>query len=552
MALPEFRNIHGSFGLPTVTCFVPSLPPGTPFQISVHSWNTPNISQFTKSYTKHLSDVKYETRLFVDGRLVASTPLSRASSWPHVIANTFDPSKDGDLEPLKFPFFQQELLQQNHWSPADDLGRIKLVISEGFPRDSRSMPMERVHNVVAFSFQHAPQDILEGSGIAWPNPSMWHRAPYTRSMPVPSFSSNDAQSHAHSPRRHASGQLGVLPDLYDLSVPTVQGIMSDISTSHAAEEPAQASCTMPLPNTDEIPDCKDLINSFDDSNVCFDWTGKAGLTLNDIPQQSLATASNPSYDRNTCDNVDVSGHSYLTRDGSGHVLEDGRFANLAFSVDDEASAGNLKAPSNTPTTTEPNYCDLAVPFPFFPENTVYPEDFALSLTASLLNQPVPFQLQAPPTRTSTPEVRSRKENRKRHTTCPIPSSLSTGTTVGLGHQDQRKVSQQMYIPSGGGVPVPLVPRQTQSPQKLTHPELDQSTPYMGKFARSFSNISAQSSPRELANLDVNTVADKGTKRARHFTPGSAKTLEDDEVGHRRASPRIRLSPFAQDSPPSGQ
>lgn len=65
-------------------------------------------------------------------------------------------SKNGDLEPLRFPSFRQELLRQNHWNPADDFGRIKIVISEGFPRDSLSMPIERVKNVVAFSFQHAP------------------------------------------------------------------------------------------------------------------------------------------------------------------------------------------------------------------------------------------------------------------------------------------------------------------------------------------------------------------------------------------------------------
>lgn len=72
-------------------------------------------------------------------------------------------SKNGDLEPLRFPSFRQELLRQNHWNPADDFGRIKIVISEGFPRDSLSMPMERVKNVVAFSFQHAPLGILISS-----------------------------------------------------------------------------------------------------------------------------------------------------------------------------------------------------------------------------------------------------------------------------------------------------------------------------------------------------------------------------------------------------
>ena len=57
---------------------------------------------------------------------------------------------------LRFPLFQYDMLQQRGWSPADDLGRIKLVISEGFPRDSVTAPVERVRNIAAFSFQYAP------------------------------------------------------------------------------------------------------------------------------------------------------------------------------------------------------------------------------------------------------------------------------------------------------------------------------------------------------------------------------------------------------------
>ncbi len=65
-------------------------------------------------------------------------------------------TKNGDLEVLKFPQFRSELLRQSYWSPADEVGRIKIVISEGFPRDSLTVPIERVKNIVAFSFQHAP------------------------------------------------------------------------------------------------------------------------------------------------------------------------------------------------------------------------------------------------------------------------------------------------------------------------------------------------------------------------------------------------------------
>jgi hypothetical protein len=62
----------------------------------------------------------------------------------------------GNLKALRFPYFRHELLYQNHWSAADDTGRIKIIISEGFPRDSPAVPLDRVKNIVAFAFQHAP------------------------------------------------------------------------------------------------------------------------------------------------------------------------------------------------------------------------------------------------------------------------------------------------------------------------------------------------------------------------------------------------------------
>lgn len=62
-----------------------------------------------------------------------------------------------EIEPLVFPSFKEEILRQDWWVPADDLGRIKVVLSEGFLRDSMTNPFERIKNIVAFSFQHAPQ-----------------------------------------------------------------------------------------------------------------------------------------------------------------------------------------------------------------------------------------------------------------------------------------------------------------------------------------------------------------------------------------------------------
>lgn len=81
--------MHGQAGLPIMTCFIPSLPAGSPFQISMHAWKAPDISLFTKTYSRHTEFVKFEARIFIDGRLVASTVFDRKVNGPHLIADTF-------------------------------------------------------------------------------------------------------------------------------------------------------------------------------------------------------------------------------------------------------------------------------------------------------------------------------------------------------------------------------------------------------------------------------------------------------------------------------
>jgi hypothetical protein len=67
----ELAHCQASVGMPIVTCFVPSLAAGAPFQVSVHSWREPEISQFTRSYSKHVEVVQFEARVFIDGHMVA-------------------------------------------------------------------------------------------------------------------------------------------------------------------------------------------------------------------------------------------------------------------------------------------------------------------------------------------------------------------------------------------------------------------------------------------------------------------------------------------------
>ena len=49
-----------------------------------------------------------------------------------LIVQSLDMNKNGEFEKLKFPSFHRELLSQSYWNAGDDLGRIKLIIAEGF------------------------------------------------------------------------------------------------------------------------------------------------------------------------------------------------------------------------------------------------------------------------------------------------------------------------------------------------------------------------------------------------------------------------------------
>ncbi|KAK5276214.1 hypothetical protein LTR16_011566, partial [Cryomyces antarcticus] len=83
----------------------------------------------------------------------------------------------GQGQQLRFPPFHQEVLAQSHWTAGESLGRIKVIVSEGYQGLGQGkVQFERVNDIVCFSFQHAPLDVLEQSAIAWPNASMWSTA----------------------------------------------------------------------------------------------------------------------------------------------------------------------------------------------------------------------------------------------------------------------------------------------------------------------------------------------------------------------------------------
>ncbi|KAI8947973.1 hypothetical protein F4801DRAFT_483938 [Xylaria longipes] len=550
---PEFAYTNGSYGLPTMTCFMPGLPPGTPFNISLHSWKTPDVSQFTRNYSKHPELVKFEARVLVDGRLIATSSFNRTGPWPQLINHSFEFTKNGDLEVLKFPQFRSELLRQSYWSPADEVGRIKIVISEGFPRDSLTVPIERVKNIVAFSFQHAPLDILESSGIAWPNPAMWRRGPFNPTMPVPSKQHEDGpEAHLHSPRRRSSfvksaaSSSGYNPASANASQIDANNFMGSMPNAQSLLQRGMNGTQ--LGYLDPFNPNKADISSF------FDWPNTFGVVGHSqvTDMGKVKPSSRRANTHSKISTSDTSMPDYSSSNCSGaQLMTDFQPMTFVASLDDPDTS-NLapKAPVNTPTTlVESSFVDdLGIDINKLgtPGNTPSPTDFfttsttnfstelATSLTHSLLNQPHPLPVQGLNIGIPAPEIKSRKENR-------LNQDGSIEGTTSLDHIDMRKVSQSVYGQVG------KTSRDTSSTTN--------SPPSQGTFSGAFSHrsFSGPEFGNDLTNSDIlfthgnaelNAVtegrvgsgSDKGIKRTRQFTPASAKAI-DDEDEPRRNSPR---------------
>ncbi|KAK3321922.1 hypothetical protein B0H66DRAFT_183337 [Apodospora peruviana] len=570
----ELAHIHGSVGLPVMTCFVPSIKAGLPFQISIHCWGTPEISHFTRTYSKHTDLVKFEARILVDGRLVASSTFDRDVNGPHLITSSFEFTKTGELEPLRFPHFRNELLYQNHWNPGDDLGRIKVIISEGFPRDSLTVPMERIKNIIAFSFQHAPLEILENNGIAWPNPSMWRRSLFTPSMPVPTYRPEDGVgAHAHSPRSKAlvrknkSQELpalgltgGMFPAQSSNSFLGTQSFPLPYMPPRAAAG-SGLSFSYPDPFTDHTA-YLDWMNSM----TCGQASDVLGMNSNTSPwpvnprltnkQSSDEDASMPDY--TPPDSETMSMHI------SGPSLEDDPMS--------------LKVPANTPIACPGDGpCDelQGARFPLTSQSsTNIPSDFATSLTHSLLNQPLPLPLPIQPQNIPLPasEIKSRKENR--HLTnagCggSNPSSTQSTPQAAADQPDIRKFSQPLFGLGNlaSGISMSLTSPEDasvhESPGNLQAVFPGSSDSHhassTGDFGGSTLNTATPNPLRDSSNNSINMGgggslglgnANSGNKRTRNFTPASAKAI-DKEDEPRRANPHVRIAGYGEDAANEG-
>lgn len=64
---------------------------------------------------------------------------------------------EGRYENLRFPPFHRAIMSETHWDATEDLGRIKIELSQGYQVERDGKVIFHKHsNVVCYSFQPAP------------------------------------------------------------------------------------------------------------------------------------------------------------------------------------------------------------------------------------------------------------------------------------------------------------------------------------------------------------------------------------------------------------
>ncbi|KAH7364171.1 hypothetical protein BKA65DRAFT_572413 [Rhexocercosporidium sp. MPI-PUGE-AT-0058] len=487
---PESHNLQlNPLLLPTVTSFIPGLPAGAPFRVSVHCWQNPEVSRYCQSLKKPSDVVMFEARLFIDGRLAGSKWFDRSGPWPAIIDLSVDLDKHGEFEKMRFPTFHKELLSQSYWNAGDDLGRIKVVISEGFSREQQIYPFDRIKNIVSFSFQHAPLDVLEASSIAWPNAAMWRQVsiagPYFAQQFSPRQGSDAIEAHSHSPR-HRQSSRSTFPN---------PGVGSMQPPPLFPRQPAY-----------------DPFVTDNTNNPAFSGWRHTSTTDTSMPDYTNSnTRSNSSRQVSDPMQVEKTGRQFES------IQMPGAFESLCEALM-PATAGPV-APANTP------------------DNGLVGNMSAASRRASS-KMTIDGPAKAEEKQMSKPSmslkssnfgsVKSRKENIQ-------DSPLVTININPIGNENAtRKVSKPQTSK--------IDPLETTEPNTISHDDsarkTSQPSASMGSQAGMIGSALANNeNPSRRASQPFATTNNSGTKRQRVVTPAAAKVIDDEDEP--RSSPSIR-------------
>jgi hypothetical protein len=358
---------------------------------------------------------------------------------------------------------------------------------------------------------------------------MWQCSPFNAVMPVPTYHLEDGpSSHTHSPGKKSQ----LLRNLKSQGFPPVVAntvfppVGNDLLDNAALQMPYLDSSTLgsgtALSCSDPFLDSAYLewANSLTNQQSSDSWDGKTLWPASARSSQRRSTSDTimPDY---------VPPHPSDPMHISGDSLED--------------CPMTLKVPTNTPTggpaeEGQDTYFRVS-------EAAGLPQDFASSLTRSLLNQPFPLPVQHHNQRFPGAEAQSNKDSQA----VPSQSNTFSQSTAQANKAEICKDSQQLFSPNVVDITVPVSAS---------------SEPSSGEFGSMIASLGCDNNGSSLATPTSSGQRDGGpgsgqngggkgggagvagtvAKRPRNFTPASVKAI-DEEDEPRRMSPHVRPAGF---------
>ncbi|XWW94021.1 hypothetical protein V2A60_001963 [Cordyceps javanica] len=325
--------------------------------------------------------------------------MNRAGPWPNVLKNSFEISDNGELQSLNFPDFQRELLNQSYWSPADDLGRMKVVISESYPRDSLSVPFERLKNIR-----------------------------YWKALGLPG---QTARCGAQCLLLHRQ-QFQVKP--WIVAGPMLTLLVHE--TASCLQGEGSKPPTFPYSDTLSLSNTV-ASDPFVEANAYFEWLSGIGMGLN---SDTSATVVNPptAGRANRKTSTDTSMPDYVSSTDTPPMIKSGHDDDFGKKINGDGDSIHMKVPTNTPTACELNITEAeGVYFTILPSNT--PVSTGTSANTSFLGHSSALSPQLVPT--PAMEVKSRKENKAKQLS--TPPTVSTTISISGESTSVRRVSHQL-------------------------------------------------------------------------------------------------------------
>lgn len=372
-------------------------------------------------------------------------------------------------------------------------------------------------------------------------------------MTVPSYPSDDTESHAHSPRRKHSRTNAA--GLTKSSTENVHKIIANRSLRHGQRKTSTQSGSSRSTSGSTSTGTMETIN---DSDAYFEWLNSMGLGMPDIyrlGEQEIFPEIRQIGRKSS--NVNAQGHMVGKTSHLGQ-----RFSLQELGDEEESeSFGYLKIPSDA-LDFEASYgqdmqgrdgeerakfvFDNDLDFEriglFLPRNSQENSlsiDFQNNLAHSLLNQPMPAHMLANNLYTNSfPELRLSREDHNPQTAGPPPSTTSSASASMRDQFEAGKTAQHPYTARKAMLRTGSFGSRV---RRSTRPDAKQHT----------SSVLSTLESEPVEELAMENAAahtdDKGAKRRRDstLTPISAAKSDDN---HKRSSPRARLTALLAHSP----